>query len=910
MWIRPLRLLCLVCAALAQLTCAGPPTTEEGPPRGRLPRNALPTRYALDLEMVPGMRTFSGEVVIDLELEARVRTIWLHAEDLEVTRVLVRAAGESASLARWDPDPDGRLAAIRLPKNLGPGPASLQIRYRGEIGRRLDGVYGVREGGDDYIFTQFQPIAARRAFPGFDEPSFKTPFELTLTVPHGHVAIGNSPALSEERDPSGRRRIRFAPTPPLPTYLVAWAVGPFDVVETPLPPSAEREHTLPFRGLAPRGRGPELRFALDHTGALLESLERYFGSPYPFAKLDVIAVPDFGAGAMENVGAVTFRDSLLLIDRERAPEWQRRSFANVMAHELAHSWFGNLVTMPWWDDLWLNESFATWMAHRVVNEIHPEYQEDLSLLQQVHSAMSADSLESARSIRQPIASDHDIANAFDGITYSKGAGVLAMFERWLGEESFRAGIRSYVEEHRFGNADADDLLRALSAASGRDVSGPFQGFLTRPGVPFLRTQEACDASGSRIAVEQSRYRPAGAAAAADEPWQVPACVRFSANGETRERCSLVSESRAELSLDPEACSDWVLPNADGAGYYRFAGSARDAERLVGVSDGRLAAAERLALADSLAASFRAGVLGPDVVLPAQAVFARDPLRRVATAPMGLLDSVLENLTDDATRDTARAFAASLYAPRLRELGFDAEPGDDGERRLLRSALIRFLAQSARDPAARAEAARRGLAYAGVEGPPDRTAADPDVVGVTLAVAVQDGAPAVFDALLARLLVSNDSLERRDILEALGSSLDPDHAERARALALDRRVRVNEMFVPLYAQMGEGRLRDATWLWIVENHEALIERAGASHAGHMPWLAAAYCDDVRADEVEAFFAPFVYDLEGGPRNLAGAVEGIRLCAALTAVQGPAVRAWLAERAGSVRRDRGGAPRSPS
>jgi hypothetical protein len=236
-----------------------------------------------------------------------------------------------------------------------------------------------------------------------------------------------------------------------------------------------------------------------------------------------------------------------------------------MAHELAHSWFGNLVTMPWWDDLWLNESFATWMAHRVVHEIHPEYQQDLALLQQVHSAMNADSLDSARSIRQPIASDHDIANAFDGITYSKGAGVLAMFERWLGEESFRAGIRRHVEEHRFGSADADDLLQALSAASGRDVSGPFQGFLTRPGVPFLRTREVCDSAGSRLVVEQSRYRPAGASGAGDEPWQVPACVRYAANGKTRESCSLISEPRAELALDPEACSDWVLPNADGAG---------------------------------------------------------------------------------------------------------------------------------------------------------------------------------------------------------------------------------------------------------------------------------------------------------------------------------------------------------
>jgi alanyl aminopeptidase len=563
-----------------------------------------------------------------------------------------------------------------------------------------------------------------------------------------------------------------------------------------------------------------------------------------------------------------------------------------MAHELAHSWFGNLVTMPWWDDLWLNESFATWMAHRVVHEIHPEYQQDLALLQQVHAAMNADSLDSARSIRQPIASDHDIANAFDGITYSKGAGVLAMFERWLGEESFRAGIRRHVEEHRFGNADADDLLRALSAASGRDVSGPFQGFLTRPGVPFLRTREVCDTAGSRLVVEQSRYRPAGASAAVD-------------HGKTRESCSLISEPRAELALDPEACSDWVLPNADGAGYFRFAGGAMDAEHM-----SRLAAAERLALADSLVASFRAGVLGPEVVLPAQRTFARDPVRRVATVPMGLLDSVLEHLTDDATRPMARAFAASLYAPRLRELGFDAEPGDDGEQRLLRSRLIRFLAQGARDPEVRAEAARRGLAYAGVGGPADPTAADPDVVDVALLVAVQDGEPAAFDALRTRLFASSDSVLRRHILDALGASLDPDRAAQARALTLDSRVRTNEMFAPLYAQMRERRLRDATWRWIVENHEALIERAGRRQAGHMPWLAAAFCDESRADEVETFFAPFIDELEGGPRNLAGAVEVIRRCAALAVVQGPAVRAWLGERAGSVRRDRDVAPRSPS
>lgn len=876
------------------LACAGVPPLSESAPGGQLPRSVRPLHYALDLEIVPANETFSGEATISIEMADRVDTIWLHGERLAVSKVLVESGGADARAARWVPTQTTGVAAVRLPEPLGPGALTLRIQYSAEFDRHLEGLYRVESGEDAYAFTQFEAIWARRAFPGFDEPAFKAPFDVTLTVGPNDEAVANTPALAEEVLPDGRRRIRYQTTPPIPTYLLAWIVGPLDVREGALPAAGPRARALPFRGIAARGRGDELTYALEHTPPLLEALERYFGEPYPFAKLDVIAVPDFSAGAMENAGAITFRDSLLLIDPETAPEYQLRRFAEVMTHELAHSWFGNVATMPWWDDLWLNESFATWMAYRVVEEVRPGDRAALDLLRSVHWAMDEDSLASARRIREPIASNHDIANAFDAITYSKGAGVLSMFERWLGEEAFRDGIRRFIDTHRFGSGTAEDLMRALSEASGREVTVPFETFLTRPGVPFLRTELVCDARGNRLSVEQSRYRFIGSTTAADARWQIPVCAIYGSDGAVRRSCALLAETRAEVPLEGDDCPDWILPNARGTGYYRWAESAEQGARSRRYGWEHLDARERLAVADSLSASFYAGALGPDAVFPATELFAGDPDRSVAEEPMALLQYVLEYVADDRTLPVLRRFAASLYAPLLPELGLDAAPNEDGERRMLRSSAVEFLALHARDAALRRELTRRGRAYAGVDGVADRDAVAPDLVSTALSVAVQDGGADVFAALLERLAETEDAIERWRLLAALGSSLDPADAERARALCLDPTLRVNEMLMPLRVQMSHPQMRDATWRWIEAHYSELAARAGAFMASSLPSLASAFCDDERAAQVERFFAPHIDALEGGPRNLAGAVEEIRLCAALARAQGPATDAYFAGR----------------
>src|SRR5690606_11329361 len=433
-------------------------------------------------------------------------------------------------------------------------------------------------------------------------------------------------------------------------------VGPLDVVEAPpIAGSDVRDRPIPLRGVAPRGQGARLAYALEHTPRMVESLERYFGRPYPYAKLDLIAVPDFGAGAMENAGAITFRDSLLLLD-ESAPVRQRRGFAYVTAHELAHQWFGNLVTMAWWDDLWLNEAFATWLETRTVEETFPELAPQITEMQTALDALDADSLASARQIRQPIETEHDIHNAFDGITYSKGSAVLAMMERWLTPEVFRRGVQRYLRARPHGNATAGDLFAALSAEAGRDVSGPFTSFIAQAGAPRIEATPSCTEGRGRVALRQARYVPRGSRAPRELVWQIPVCVRYAVGSEVHRECTLLTEAEGAIELT-NGCPAWVMPNADGAGYYRFSmpGDALEALRERGIS--QLSVREQMALADSIEASFAAGELAYADALRALEPLAASRERALARAPMQLIELAITHVLDDEGDARARRYAA-------------------------------------------------------------------------------------------------------------------------------------------------------------------------------------------------------------------------------------------------------------
>ena len=852
------------------------------PPEGRLDPEVRPSRYALSLVIDPSREGFTGVAEIELALPRPTRTVFLHAQSLDVVDVTGSAFGASFA-ARWRmADEERQIGAVDFERTVGPGNVVLRISYGAAFDATLSGLYRVESDGAAYAFTQMEPLGARRAFPCFDEPSFKAPFDVTLVVPEGDAAIANGPEVRAEPTTGSMRRVHFATTAPLPTYLVAFAVGPFDIVEAPpIAANDVRSEVLPFRGIAPRGQGAQLAHALEHTPAILAELESYFGSRYPFAKLDIIAVPDFAAGAMENAGAVTFRDSLLLVG-EDAPVRQQRGFAYVMAHELAHMWFGNLATMTWWDDLWLNEAFATWMETRAIAATFPEFRPEINHMEVAIHAMRADSHRSARQIRQPITSDHDIHNAFDAITYSKGDAVLAMFESWLGEDVFRDGVRRYLSAHADGNATASDLFSALSEAAGRDVRGPFESFLEQPGVPLIAVEPRCAEGRGALALAQRRYVPLGSSTEREATWQVPFCARYAVGGEVHRACTVLEEARGELALE-EGCADWVMPNADGLGYYRWSLPESDFDQLRRSGLEHLSVQEIMSYADSVESALDAGAISYVAALEALTPLASRRERALATAPMNLLQFAVMVLfaDDEQPRDRARRTAARLYRSAQRRLGWSRRAGEDSETQLMRRDVMRFVALIAEDARARREAARRGRRYLGVGGDAEihESAVAPDLAPIAVAVAIQDGDEEVFDAAMTHFRSARDPVIRGTLLTGIGMTRHPERARRAMAMSLSDETRLNESFRPFSAQLEDPRTRAAAWAWLSESYDALRARLGPEYAGYLPMAGAHFCSAERAREVRAFFTPRVADTHGGPRNLELAIESIEQCAAV-------------------------------
>ena len=859
------------------------------PPEGKLPEGVRPTSYRLSLTIIPEQDAFSGTAVISIELDEPSATIWMHGHDLNVTAI--HAAHATTRIpALWEQKTSDGVVRVELQEALPAGKSTLHIEYTAAFDTPLRGLYRVESGGHAYAFTQFEAISARLAFPCFDEPRFKTPFDVTLTVPGDQIAAANTPVDRAIRLPEGLQRISYVPTPPLPTYLLAWAVGPLDVVSGPtIPPREGRPFPIPLRGIAAQGHGEQLAYALERTGEFVTVLEDYFGIPYPYRKLDLVAVPDFAAGAMENVGLITFREWLLLIDEERATENQRRLFAYVMAHELAHQWFGNLVTMPWWDDIWLNESFATWMGSKVVQTLHPEYRSDLARLASAQRAMRLDNLTSARSIQQPVQRSRDINNAFSAITYEKGGAVLAMFEGWMGADVFREAVSVYLRRHQGRTATSGDLLAALDEVSNRDVSAPFLTFLTQPGVPLVTgSAESCEGGSRRVRLTQQRDLPIGSTGETGQRWEIPLCVRHE-GGTT---CGFVSS--AEGHIDLPGCPSWWMPNQDGAGYFRFSMSPTDWKNLRTKGFAKLSDRGRMAATDSLEAAFDRGAVNVKGLLPWFPKFVASPLRQVAGAPMGPLRFMIRNAAPPELRGRVTSYASRLYRKRYQQLGWQARRRDSSDTKLLREAVIRFMVMDVRDREARTRAARLGRAYAGYRTKGKQIVVDPQIAGLVLATAVQESGEGLFDHLLARLDTSTDATARNRVLLALGHAEDPVLSARALDLSLDPRLRVNEIGQLLRGQFRNPRTRERAWAWLTEHFDEVTARFGTSRGGGMPWYAASFCSKEAAAKVQRFFEPKVAELAGGPRNLAGVVEAISLCAEKARVHEPGVEDAFARR----------------
>ena len=861
----------------------------EAVPLGPLPGDARPTRESLALEIDPEGERFAGTAEIAMHLARPRSHIWLHGRGLAVTSATLTVASGATLPARWEEvDPHG-VVRVTLPSAVS-GDVTLHVAWSAAYDAQLVGVYRVKTGSGPAVFSKFEAIYARRAFPCFDEPAFKVPFDVTLTVPRADDVIGNMPVTSEADAGAGKKRVRFAITPPLPSYLVAFAVGRFEARTAALAPGPLRAAPLPIGAVAVRGRGKDTAYALAEETALLAEQERYFGVAFPYPKLDLVAAPDFQSGAMENAGAITFRDSQLLVDDQITSLPQRIGVTHVLAHETAHQWFGDLVTMPWWDDLWLNEGFATFLATRTVEAVHPDLEVALQAAFSVNMVMNVDSLASARRIRQPIETTHDITNAFDGITYEKGAAVLTMLEHYLGDEPFRRGLHDFLVAHAAGNATTAELIQALGAAAGRELGPLVSSFLDQPGVPAVAAHLRCDAGHGKVELSEARWRPVGSTVPGGAIWTIPVCVRAGIGGRVAEACTLLADRTGTLELP--GCAEWIMPNAQAAGYYRSTLPTDDLARLLDHGTARLSTVERVMLGHDLEAAFRSAALPGGDVLRGLEPLARDPHGAVALVPLELFTLIDVYFVDGSQRAALRAYLGKLYAPAVAALGWKPSDAEAPQRRLLRTSLLEFLALQIEAPAVLEEAARLGRRLLGLDRDhvrhPDAVA--PDLAELALSAAARTGGPEVFDALLGELARSQDAQLRQRTLVALASTRDPVLVGRALDLALDPALRQNERLVTMKPLLGALATRDAAWAWLKAHFDALMPLLPDRYGGRIP-STFALCDPQPTADLRAFFTSRAGQLTGGPRNLAQALESAQQCVALVEAQRDGVQRYV-------------------
>jgi alanyl aminopeptidase len=854
----------------------------------RLPRPFAIERAELAQEIDPSKDSLTGQVRYEGELREATAVLWLHAEKLTITRATIAqlVTPEPGAGAKPAPPPvtlevvtglaRGRVA-LRARRALGAGLRyQLDLEYTAPIdGVQTAGTFRQQLDGRWYAYTQHEPVAARRSFPCLDEPDLKIPWTLTLTAPAGLVAVSNAPEASRATMADGRTRVLFAPTEPLPSYLVAYAVGPFDIV-----PAGVSGGGAPIRILTPAGKAAEAAFAAAATPKLLAALERWFGSPYPFAKLDSVAIPTtVGFSAMENPGMITYTERLLLMPADAA-ESRKQRYARVGLHELAHQWFGDLVTPVWWDDIWLNESFASWLPAKVIGEVYPAYRRSEDDTTVRSATLGGDALSSARRVRQPIVAEDDIVNAFDAMSYGKGASVLRMMEAWAGVDAFQAGVRDYLEAHARGNATATDFVRAIAARTeAPEIERAFASFLDQPGAPRIAATIDCGGGAApAVRLEQRRYVPLGAGAVDGAArWRLPVCVVAGAGAEVERACGVLDGDAVRIPL--ERCPRWVWPNADGRGYYRGALSA-EGWAAVNTAWKRLGPAEKVAAAQDLWAAVQAGEVGVDVAMGwVPALLAEKSPRAVQVAAEMI--GWLRAWAAPADRARLSAWIGRTLGARARALGWLRRPGDTIDDEDARDRLVPLAAM----------AGDRALGRAAVKLSADWRALPEAARRAVLQAAVRAD-PAVHDRLLADFRGEKDHGRAGDLAAALGVVRDPARLSAALGLVIDQALDVRDVIGVLGAAMGEEETRAVAEPFVIERFDAILARLpdewGAGQVGALT----ASCDASKVEPMRALAEAKLAGRRGARRRIDQAFERMGQCVAQREAQASALAAWLA------------------
>lgn len=857
---------------------------------GRLQQTVVPTFQTLHLTLDPSQDTYRGSSEIELLARSTAGSFQLHF--VGEGEPILRLVGERGEIpTEIELDGSGTIL-VRTHEPLLPGRYTLQLDFVAAFGSALEGVYRVEREGASYIFSVFEPVDARKAFPCWDEPEFKIPFQLTLTVPDDHVPISNT--LEEEvRVEGGWKTVVFSRTQPLPSYGVAIASGPFEL-------SPIEGLGVPGRIVTTPGQKHLTGSAVEATRRLLPALEKYLGVPYPYAKLDLLAVPGFPSGGLENPAAPIFSEDRLLLDSHSSTTASHLSQAIILAHELSHMWFGNLVTVEWWDDIWLNESFATWISYKMAEEVFPGLEAGIARAKQSRRAFELDSQPGAPAIRSELSSPHDAFSGNAALIYEKGSQVLTMFERFVGEGRFRRSIREYLQTHAGGNASAEDFWAALDTEAGQPVSLAMRTFLEQPGFPLVEVERL---GSGKLRVRQRRF--------SNQPgaserllWKIPVAIRISEGASSRTEVFLLDRESSTVELAPRAAGEpsaaapgWLFPNANASGYYRWSVPADTMQRLAEKLSERLSPVERYEYLANASSLFAAGKMESEAYLGIVSRFREDPDPAVLSALVAALGEVRNNfITPELEPAFARFVHATLF-PVLDRIGLQQKLGEAAGIEGLRSDLYFRLGRDGGDQDLRQHARQLVAGFLDQRG--EEHSPSP-LIQPALRLAALDGDPAFFSRYWNRLRQSSNPQQSRDLLTALGSFPDPELHHKVLGACLDGTLGPGELALFSSVLIDGTRGSEPLYQWMKANYGRLQDQLPPIFRSFLPYFASG-CSAERLADAEVFFARPEHRVPGSDSQMAQVVAEVENCLRLRRRGGAGVARFLAgfEQAAAIR-----------
>jgi aminopeptidase N len=838
----------------------------------RLPGTVVPSHYALKVQ--PNFQTdkFSGDEVIDVQLEKPTNNIKLNALDIVFDNVTVTAGGKTQT-ATVNIEPGNEMATLTVPEQMAAGQAQIKIRYTGNLSDKLSGFYLSKANGRKYAVTQFEATDARRAFPSFDEPDYKATFDITVIAPQEDMVISNGKVVSDTKGPEpGVHTVKFTTTPKMSTYLVAFLVGQFDCV-------SGAADDIPVRVCTPAGEQQLGEYALGWAENILKYYNNYFAMKYPYGKLDLIAIPDFEAGAMENTAAITFRDQDLLLNPKTATIDRKKTVAMVIAHEMAHQWFGDLVTMKWWNDIWLNEGFATWMETKPVAALKPEWgmpqDDEASAIQ----AMRIDSLKSTRAIRTNAETPAQINELFDAIAYNKSAAVLRMVEAYVGPESFRNGVNAYLQAHAYGNATAQDFWTKVAQVTGKPVDRIMKSYVDQPGIPIVSMAAGCT-NGQATLSQRRFYLDRPETAPAGETWTIPVCTKEA--GARQATCDLLSKPTEKLKVN--ACSNKLSENAGAQGYYRSDYTPEEIAALAPVIERAFTPAERLSILANEWALARAGDHQIRGYLELTQGLQTDRTHGVWDDIAGSLRFLDENMVSDTDHQAYEQWVRKFATPVMQQVGWTGRAGDDYETQKVRADAFLVLGYVGRDPQAITEARKIVQQYI-----KDPASADPTLSEPAFTIAASQGDAKLYDEILAAMSKAKGPDVYYRYMNALTQFTDPALVRRTLELALSPQIRTQDMPIMLLRLMTNPAAQQEAWKFVRTNWPQVSKRASMWGSALVVRGTASFCDAGMRGEVQQFFSE--HEVPQAQRTLKQSLEEIGNCADFKSAQQSNLAAWL-------------------